>query len=460
MRSGGPALSAETPPRVVVVTEEPLGERMAGPAIRALELARALSGSCSVDLVSLTRCDRTEPGVRLSTQDQRGLRALVARAGSVVIQGDVLGRHPWLAGQDVALVVDAYDPFHLEQLEQARALGESRRRAVVRDCVRALNRQLARADLVLAASQRQRDLWLGHLAALGRVNPVTYDADHTLAELVAVVPFGIAPGEPSRADPPVMRGVLPGVAADDVILLWGGGIYDWFDPVTLVRAVGEVAASCPRVRLVFLGTAHPLGGGGGTAEAGARRVSAELGLTGRNVLFHEGWVPYDERGRWLAEADVGVSTHHAHVETEFSFRTRVLDYLWAGLPVVTTGGDALAGIVTEHDAGYAVPPGDVAALVAALRSLVADPDRRAGAAKGSAAAREQFRWPAVAAPLVRFCQRPRRAPDLVLPAGERALLEVSAAGRLTRVRATVREGGVRLLARRLSARLRPRRRPH
>jgi hypothetical protein len=35
-----------------------------------------------------------------------------------------------------------------------------------------------------------------------------------------------------------------------------------------------------------------------------------------------------------------VSTHYEHVETTFAFRTRILDYLWAGLPVVATGGDA------------------------------------------------------------------------------------------------------------------------
>src|SRR6266542_2644636 len=95
--------------RVVVVTEEPLAERLAGPAIRALELSRALVGSADV----------------------------------VLVQGDVLGLQPWLAGADPPLVVDGYDPFHLEQLEQARSLGETRRRAVVRDCVQSLNRQLA-----------------------------------------------------------------------------------------------------------------------------------------------------------------------------------------------------------------------------------------------------------------------------------------------------------------------------
>ena len=54
------------------------------------------------------------------------------------------------------------------------------------------------------------------------------------------------------------------------------------------------------------------------------------------VFFNDGWVPYAERGAWLAEADIGVSAHFDDIETRFAFRTRLLDYLWAGLPIVTT----------------------------------------------------------------------------------------------------------------------------
>jgi glycosyltransferase involved in cell wall biosynthesis len=445
--------------RVVVVTEEPLAERLAGPAIRALELSRALAGSgeCTVDLVSLTGCSRADEQVALHRAGEPALRALVRSADVVLVQGDVLGLQPWLAGADPPLVVDGYDPFHLEQLEQARSLGETRRRAVVRDCVQSLNRQLARADLVLAASARQRDLWLGHLAALGRINPVTYDDDPGLRRLVAVVPFGVPPGRPEPDGQPP-----PGIEPGDRVLLWGGGIYDWFDPVTLVRSVGALAPAYPALRLLFLGTRYPGAGAvGSRAESAARQTAEQLGL-GRQVLFADGWVPYDERSRWLAAAEIGVTTHLAHVETEFSFRTRVLDYLWAGLPVVSTAGDALADLVAARGLGAVVPPGDVDALTAALDGLLADPARRAAAAAASARAADAYRWPIVVRPLLDFCRAPRRAPDLVLPPADRALLGVSTLnGRpplRTRLAAARREGGLPLLARRAGARLLPGRR--
>ena len=403
---------------VVLVTPEPVAERMAGPAIRALELARALARdgrSGPVSLVSLAAVDRQDPQVTvLAAADRARLRRLVAGAAVVVVQGDVLGLHPWLADEPVPIVVDAYDPYHLEQLEQARPLGEARRRAVVRDCVRSLNTQLARADLVLCASPRQRALWLGHLAALGRVNPLTYDAAPDLSRLVAVVPFGVSDTPAPARDRAVLRQAFPALEDDDVVLLWGGGIYEWFDPEVLVRAVARVLPAQPRVRLVFLGTRHPVPGVR-TATSAAREAAAETGVLDRAVFFHDGWVPYDERGRWLAAADVGVSTHKDHVETEFSFRTRLLDYLWASLPIVATSGDSLASLIETSGIGLTVPPGDVDALEDALFRLLDDDALNASCRTAIERVVPRYRWSTVLEPLLEFCRTPSRAADLVDP---------------------------------------------
>ena len=85
-------------------------------------------------------------------------------------------------------------------------------------------------------------------------------------------------------------------------------------------------------------------------------------------------MPYERRQDFLLDADVGVSTHLLHLETAYSFRTRMLDYLWAGLPVVTTTGDGFAELVAEHGIGRTVPPADVDALAGALEELLGDDD--------------------------------------------------------------------------------------
>jgi glycosyltransferase involved in cell wall biosynthesis len=448
------------------VTLEPLTERLAGPAIRVLELSRqvAAGGAGEVVVATMRSCTRRDPRVDLRAVDDGGLRSLVldtaGRGGCVVVQGDVLGVHPWLVDTDVPLVVDAYDPFHLEQLERSRSLPWAQRLAASRDAVRSLSVQLSRADLVLCASNRQRALWLGHLAALGRVNPATYDESTDLSGLLAVVPFGVPPGSPAVLPRAAIEGWPDAVGNDHQVVLWAGGLYEWLDPRTVVEAMALLEADVPGARLIFLGVQHPVGGGiGAETVADVRRLAAELGLLDRTVFLCPGWVPYEERGAWLSAADVAVSTHQQHVETEFSFRTRLLDSVWAGLPTVVTSGDDVGSILVDAGAAREVPPGDPAALAAALATLLQDPGARRAAGSATRSLAESLQWSRTAQPLVAFCAAPRRAPDLRLPPGDVAVLAPWSAGRAgrpspaMRVVAALREGGPALLLRRARARL-------
>ena len=116
--------------------------------------------------------------------------------------------------------------------------------------------------------------------------------------------------------------------------------------------------------------------------------------------FNHDWVPYEQRGAWLLEADLGVSAHPAHLETRFAYRTRIADYLWAGLPVVTSAGDVLGDHVATRGLGRAVPPGDDLAFAHACTELLADP----GPARVAvAAAADELRWDRVVQPLLDFC---------------------------------------------------------
>jgi glycosyltransferase involved in cell wall biosynthesis len=252
---------------------------------------------------------------------------------------------------------------------------------------------------------------------------------------------------------------IPGLAPGDRIVLWGGGIYDWFDPGTVIRAVGRLAADRPDLKLLFLGTRHPAQGGVGAGTAArARTLAADLGLLGTVVHFHDGWVPHGDRDLWMSAATVAVSAHLRHLETEFSYRTRLVDYLWCGVPVVTTTGDELAARVAASGAGSAVPAGDDEAYAAALAALLDDDGRRTAAATAARATGRELAWPHAVAPLADFCAAPHRAPDLVLDAADRELLGLRAPRRTTaplrvRVGAALREGGPRLLLDRLRRRI-------
>jgi glycosyltransferase involved in cell wall biosynthesis len=402
--------------KIVIATADSLTARMAGPAIRAWHVAATLAAEHEVRLVSTAACTVEHPEFTTGTAGlPEQMEALEQWCDVFMFQGFIMDGFPFLRRSSKVLVVDVYDPLHLEQLEQTREADPVSRERIVRDAVAILNEQLLRGDFFLCASTKQRDLWVGHLSALGRVNPRMYDEHGSLGHRLVVVPFGL-PDEPPVAARRAIKGVIPGIDADDEVILWGGGIYNWFDPLTLIRAVGELRVRRPKVRLFFMGLKHPNPNIPEMRMAvDARRLADELELTGTHVFFNEGWVPYDERQEYLLDADIGVSTHLDHLETEFSFRTRILDYLWAGLPVIATQGDAFADLIERRDLGITVPPQDVAALSDALFRLLDDPELAAACRKHVADIAPEFAWSRVLAPLVEFCRHPTIAPDRADP---------------------------------------------
>jgi len=405
--------------RVLVLTTDPVGPEMPGPAIRAWHLAEVLGRECEVVLASTVSVLGEHPRAELVSASGGALPGLVDAADVVFAPSGLVYVSPDVRGTDKPLAVDIYDPFHLENLEMRGASPAHRDRTVTR-LTGVVNVALRRGDFFTCASERQRDFWLGSLAAVGRVNPYNYDGDPLLGDLVGVVPFGL-PATPPERHAPALRGVLPGIGPDDKVVLWGGGVYDWLDPLSVVRAVARLSRRVRSVRLVFLGMHHPnpaIPEMGAATEA--RRLAEELGVAGTHVFFNEGWVPYSRRADYLLDADVAVSAHLAHVETRFSFRSRVLDYIWAGLPMVLTGGDSLAEEVAAEHLGVEVPAGDVDAMEEGLALMLAFPPPRE---RFSAMAR-RYRWERVAEPLVEFCRAPRRAPDLLV---KRALPEEAAA---------------------------------
>lgn len=449
--------------RIVVATCDTLTPKMAGPGIRAWHIASALSLEHEVRLATTTLADLTHPRFPVSSVDDAALAELERWCDVVVFQGWLAHNRPYLLQSEKVLVADVYDPMHLEQLEQARHEGRRGRRHLVQSATAVLNEQLLRGDFFLCAGRRQRDFWLGHMAALGRINPATYDEDQTLGSLIADVPFGVSETPPRRTRPAI-KGVVPGIDADDKVLLWGGGVYNWFDPLTLLRAVERVRRQEPRVRLFFLGLTHPNPDIPQMRMAvAARRLSDQLGLTGRYAFFNEGWVAYEDRQNYLLDADIGVSTHLDRLETSLSYRTRVLDHLWASLPTVATGGDVMAELIESRGLGLTVPPGDVEALADALAGVLADDRLRAEMGAKAGAVAGEMVWPAVLRPLVEFCRSPRRAPDLLDPGLaahlRRDLARVPTAWRGLRhdVRTGaeyLRGGGPRLLAAKAAGRVR------
>jgi hypothetical protein len=368
---------------------------MAGMGIRSLELARAVGARFDVRL--LVPNDPAEAAEVAGSIPVVGVRpdgdlaAAAAGASAAVVSGHAANF--WFhQAPAVPVAADLYDPFPVENLHYAAALGE----APARHDLATLHLSLARADFFLCASAEQRLFYAGALFAAGRIGPANFPRDPGLSELIAIVPFGV-PGRAAEGDRLAGRKAV-GASADGPLVLFGG-IYDWNDPELLLDAWPLVRREHPEARLVFLDSPNP-----DTtpqqvhARTHARARSVDPG--GASILFSS-WVPYSERENLYAASDVIVSISSGGLETDLAYRTRLLDAAWAGVPSVSVAGGALARELADAGAGWRVGRSSEALARAVIGAL--EPERRAQASRAArefAAARS---WETMAAPLLAWC---------------------------------------------------------
>jgi glycosyltransferase involved in cell wall biosynthesis len=386
--------------KILVQCDDVIGTSMAGPGIRCWEISSQLAKAHTVTLVTPFKADVSSTEFKLLQGPLRP-RANCYRGYDAVLTLRVL---PSLAVAKrrfgFRLIVDLYDPVILENLEELAARPRAEQDDALGRMTRELSLALRAGDHFVCASEIQRDMWIGSLTTAGRISPSAYAEDPTFRRLIDVVPFGVSEPPLVRTGPGLRERF--GIAPADFVLLWGGGIWNWLDPLTLIESIGEVASAHPDTRLVFMGLEHPNARVTEmTMSRRARQRAEDLGLTGKHVFFNDGWIPYAERRNVLLDADVGVSIHGDHIETHFAFRTRNLDYLSAGLPIISTRGDVFADLLETSQAGITVEPYDRGALTDAISAL-RDAPLRARMSEASSELGNRYSWSRVVTPLMRM----------------------------------------------------------
>ncbi len=404
---------------VLIISDDVVGEKMAGPGIRAWELAKSLSRYFRVTLAipdyspSLSQHEMFHDlDFKVESYSQKNPSALLdtgRRSRILLSQGYILSKFPDLKDLPAHLIVDIYVPFVLENLfvHKWKVPDLKDREAIHFNDLWVFNDQIRCGDHFLCANERQRDLFIGSLMSLNRINPTSLDLHPEVSDLISIVPFGISeePKGISHPEENPLYSTFPQINPGDIVYLWGGVITNWFDPLTLIKAMAEAVEKNSRLKLVFLSTSHP---NPLLPEfdmvARAKNLSDDLKLTDRHVFFNQEWVAYARRGAYFQAADVGVSTHTIHLETRYSFRTRFLDYFKHELPVICTGGDSLAELIARENLGRVVPAEDPEALALALLELAENPGLREQMALHIKTIRPHFTWSKVTESLVRYCQ--------------------------------------------------------
>lgn len=392
---------------LLIISSEVISKEMAGPAIRVWNFAKVLAEHMNVILAAPNKVSLQEQEFKIiQFRNDAELKEIIKDVDIILTGGMTFSKYGSIKKSGKYLIIDIYDPYNLATLAEYEDEPIKKRLEIHKSIYYIFNEQLHYGDFFICASERQRDFWLGMLAALNRVNPYSYNEDPTLKKMIDVVPFGLPTNKPIHTRE-VLKGQIDGIGKDDFVIIWGGGIYNWFDPLTLIKSMARIAEIRDDIKLFFMGVKHP------NPQVRELRLvndtidlAKKLNIFGKNVFFNYGWVEYNERQNYLLESDVGIITHPLHIETRFSYRTRILDYLWASLPIISTEGDYLSEMVEKEGLGITVRDGNVDDIVNAITKLADDKEFYNECLNNLRDISREFTWEKVCRPVISFCRDP------------------------------------------------------
>jgi glycosyltransferase involved in cell wall biosynthesis len=293
---------------------------------------------------------------RAAAREARRHDVLVVRATRVLgVPGLLAGR---AAGTPVVLQPEVNGELSGDVYTWGTALHRPLPRRFIRGITRLRNRLFRDADAFVAMSREiEREMRAAGLPA----------------DRILYSPHGVDTRRfrPASADE---RGQLRRDLAwpdDAVVFVYTGRLLRGKGLETLVESFAAIAADAPAARLVLVGS------GAGQAlsveeelQADVRRrgLGERVGFTGR----------LDDVAPVLRAADVFVFPSRFE-----ALGISLIEAAACGLPAIGSRTGGIVDVLGDGRAGVLVPPGDAAALAAAMRALLADPARRRALAAGA-----------------------------------------------------------------------------
>lgn len=189
---------------------------------------------------------------------------------------------------------------------------------------------LLQGDTFSALSRRQRHAMHGQLGCAGRLNQHT--ASHSFCHYL---PYA------------VFHDDLPPLAAsskrsDRFTVMWCGSFNTWMDVPTLTRGITRALQTNPKMHLMVVGGKIP-----GYNEVSYRQFQDGVTASGvQDSVTLLDWQPLSRMYELYQQCDLGISIDRYTYEAELGSRTRLINFLAAGIPVTST-------IVTELSADLA-----------------------------------------------------------------------------------------------------------
>lgn len=271
------------------------------------------------------------------------------------------------------------------------------------------NLSLLVSDKIFCRDERIKTFLWGALTSLGRINLDNYIHDKKLYNIIESAPFGIE-SKPPKHTHDIYRGKYDGIGKQDLLLIWNGGVWNWNDGETLIKAMKKLRDS--NIKLIFQGFVHPDKEQEMSQEAKRTlKLARQQGVENENVFFPKDWIPFHQRGNYLTECDVGVVSSPDIPEANLFLKTRIYDYLWAELPIILNDSEAFASLVEENGLGLVARTGDVSDWAEKIRRLKKDTHLRKGIIKNIKNYKRELTWTKTLKPVERYLEDLKKIKD-------------------------------------------------
>ncbi len=293
---------------------------------------------------------------------------------------------------------------------------------------------LMRADAFSTCSSAQRAALIGQLSMIGRLTArnAGYELVHAIGNSIGdedLRLLGAIERRPRRPDEPF-------------VVLWSGGYNTWCDPALLFDALERAMREEPLLYFVSTGGAI-----GGHYDGGYDAFRARVSRSEHADRYHlAGWVQTAELPAYYGDAHAAILADRFGYEGALGARTRMLDWLAAGLPIVCTRLSEISLELEREGAALCAECGDAEGLAAQLLRLAREPELAVTMGeRGRRHAASSLRAGPSLRALRAWASAPRRAPDgehrLALPPHEAPGGQLGSLAR--QLAARTREGGLR-----------------
>ncbi len=313
------------------------------------------------------------PGNPYGFSEGNDLLRLVRRLSPDVVLVEQFEEARKLQGEDIPIVLDMFAPRILESQFQGPEADQ--------EMIRTLD-ALGCGDFFLFSNERQKLFYLSLLALSG------VDCTHAP---VGVVRVSCPPELPSFHKP------------QSPVLVCGGVFWPWADLRPGLSILQDHLEKRRRGRI------EVFGGGYGIRSFTTALADPRDSLPPSRRVRYRGMVPIDSLFDAYRRSSIAFDVMAPNSEREMNLSFRQIDYLRAGLPILTANFQEIATDLVEYGAGWVVDPRDERSIRDVLDLVLDNPDVVMKASLAAQhLAREQFRWDLTIEPLDAFCRNPRK----------------------------------------------------